>query len=58
MRFGGISRSLVDISRNLTSVESSRFLKLVELDRLLRVDISGNFRLVGPGGFSRFRFRV
>ena len=48
----------MDISRNLTSVESGRILRLVELGRLLRVDISGNFRLVGPGRFSRFRFKV
>jgi len=32
----------------------------VELGGLLgyKVDISGNFKLVDPGGFSRFRFRV
>jgi len=37
----------VDISRNL---------RLVKLGRLFgyKVDISGNFRLVDPSGFSRF----
>ena len=33
--FGRISRSLVDISRNLTLVEVSRIPRLVELGRLL-----------------------
>jgi len=44
MGFGGISRLLVDISRNLILVEFSRILRLVELSRFLRcgVDISRN----------------
>ena len=46
----GISRSLVDIGRNLTLVEFGRFLGYIY--------ISGNFRLVGPSGFSRFRYSI
>jgi hypothetical protein len=46
----------VDISGNLTFIEFSRILRLVESGRFLRrrVDISGNLRLVGLGRFSRF----
>ena len=40
----------MDISRNLTLVEFSGFLGYVY--------ISGNFRLVGPSRFSRFRYSV
>ena len=47
MGFSRISRSLVDISRNLRLVESGRFLRR-------RVDISRNLRLVDLSGFSRF----
>jgi hypothetical protein len=41
-------------------VEFGRILRLVELSRFLRcrVDIGGNFRLVNPSGFLRFRLRV
>ena len=46
MNFGGISKSLVDIGRNLILVEFSRFLGYIYISR--------NFRLVGPSGFSRF----
>ena len=58
--FSGISRSLVDISGNLTFVEFSRILRLVESSRFLRrgVDISRNFRLVDLSRSSRFQFRV
>ena len=56
MEIGGIFRSLVDVSGNLTFVEFSRILVLVESGRFLRrrVDISGNLRLVDLSGFSRF----
>ena len=55
MDFGGISRSLVDIGGNLTLVEFGEIPRLVELGRFLGyVYVSGNFRLVGPSGFSRF----
>ena len=56
MEIGRIFRSLVDISGNLTFIEFSRILKLVESSRFLRrgVDISGNLRLVDLSGFSRF----
>jgi len=48
------------ISGNLILVGFGRILRLIELSGFLRykVDISGNFRLVGPSGFSRFRFKV
>jgi hypothetical protein len=53
--FGRISRSLVDIGRNLTLVEFSRIPRLVESGKFLGyVYISRNFRLVGPSRFSRF----
>ena len=59
MDFSGISKSLVDISGNLTLVEFSRIPRLVESGRFLGyVYVSGNFRLVGPSGFSRFRYGV
>ena len=60
MEFGRISRPLVDISGNLVLVEFGGILRLVELSRFLRcrVDISRNFRLVDPGRFPRFWFRV
>ena len=59
MGFGGISKSLVDISGNFILVEFNRIPRLVELGRFLRyVDISGNFRLVGLSRFSRFRYGV
>ena len=49
----------MDIGRNLTLVEFSRIPRLVELGRFLRyIYISGNFRLVGPSRFSRFRYGV
>ena len=46
----------MDIGGNLTFIEFSRIFKLVESSRFLRrrVDISGNLRLVGLSGFSRF----
>jgi len=46
----------VDVSGNLILIEFSRILVLVKLGRLFRyrVDISRNFKLVDPGGFSRF----
>jgi len=47
MGFSGISKSLIDISRNFMSVEFSGNLKY-------KVNISGNLRLVGLSGFSRF----
>ena len=58
--FRGISRSLVDISRNLIFVEFSKILRLVESSRFLRcrIDISGNLRLVDLSRFPRFQFRV
>jgi len=54
--FGRISRSLVDISRNLMLVEFGGILGLVESSGFLRrgVDISGNLRLVDFSGFPRF----
>jgi hypothetical protein len=40
-------------------VEFSKIPRLVELGRFLRyVYISGNFRLVGPSGFSRFWYSI
>ena len=55
MDFSGIFRSLVDISGNLILVEFSRIPRLVESGGFLGyVYVSGNFRLVGPSGFSRF----
>ena len=49
-------RSLMDISRNLISVEFSGISKLVKSGRFLRqkMDISGNLRLMDPGKFPRF----
>ena len=59
MGFGGISRSLVNINRNFTLVKFSGIPRLVELGGFLGyIDISGNFRLVGPSGFSRFWYSV
>ena len=59
MGFSGISKSLMDISGNLISVEFNRIPGLVELGGFLRyIDINGNFRLIGLSGFSRFYFRV
>jgi len=48
----------VGISGILILVEFSRIFMLVESGGFLRrkVDISGNFRLVDPGRFFRFRF--
>ena len=56
MEFSKIFRSLVDISRNLTFIEFSRILRLVESGRFLRhiVDISRNLRLVNLSRFPRF----
>ena len=50
----------MNVSRNLILVEFGRILRLVELGGLFgyRVDISGNFRLVNPGGFFKFWFRA
>jgi hypothetical protein len=57
--FGGISRSLVDIGGNLTLVEFGGIPGLVESSGFLGyVYIGGNFRLVGPSGFSRFRYGI
>jgi len=55
-----ISKFLMDISRNLMSVEFNKILKLVELGRLFRcrVDISRNFRIIDLGRSSRFQFKV
>ena len=59
MGFSGISKSLMDISGNLISVEFNRIPGLVELGGFLKyIDISGNFRLVGLSRFSRFCFRI
>jgi len=55
----------VDISRSLTLVEFGRILGLVEFSGILRlvelgglfryrVDVNGNFKLVGFSGFFRF----
>ena len=55
MDFGRISRSLVDIGRNLILVEFSRIPRLVELGGFFGyIYVSRNFRLVGPSRFSRF----
>ena len=57
--FGRISKSLMDISGNLISVEFDGIPGLVESGGFLRyIDISGIFRLVGLSRFSRFYFRV
>ena len=49
----------MDISRNLTLVEFSGIPGLVELGGFLGyMDINGNFRLVGPSGFSRFQYGI
>ena len=59
MGFNRISKSLIDISRNLILVEFDKIPKVVELGGFLRyIDIRGIFRLVGLSGFSRFCFRV
>ena len=59
MGFSRISKSLVDIGRNLISVEFSRIPKLVGLGRFLRyINIGRNLRLIDPSRLSRFRFRV
>jgi len=54
--FSRISRSLVDIGRNLILAEFSKILRLVESGRFLRyrVDISRNLRLVDLSRFPRF----
>ena len=56
MEISRIFRSLVDISGNLTFIEFSRILRLVESSGFLRrrVDISRNLRLVDFSRFSRF----
>ena len=56
MESGGFLRCIVDISRNLTFIEFSRILRLVESGRFLRyrIEISRNLRLVDLGRFSRF----
>ena len=56
MGFSRISRSLVDVGGNLTFIEFSRILRLVESGRFFRrgVDISRNLRLVDLGRSSRF----
>ena len=56
MEFGGISRSLIDINRNLIFIEFGGILRLVESGGLLRrkVDISRNLRLVDLSRFSKF----
>ena len=56
MEIGRIFRSLVDIGGNLTFIEFSRILRLVESSRFLRrrVDISRNLRLVDLDRFPRF----
>ena len=56
MEFGGISRSLIDISGNLTLVEFGKILRLVESGKFLRrrVDISGNLRLIDLSKFLKF----
>jgi len=56
MGFGRISRSLVDISRNLILIEFSGILRLVESSGFLRrgVVISGNLKLVDLSRFPRF----
>ena len=50
----------MDIGGILILVEFGGILGLVELGGLFRyrVDVSRNFRLVDPGGFFRFWFRV
>ena len=56
MRFSVIFKFLLDVGRNLISVEFGRIFRLVELGRFLRyrVDISRSFRLVDLGGSFRF----
>ena len=56
MEIGRIFRSLVDVGGNLTFMEFSRILGLVEFSRFLRrgVDISRNLRLVDLSRSSRF----
>jgi len=56
MEFSRISRSLINISRNLTLVEFSKIPRLVESSRILRyrVDISRNPRLIDSSRFPRF----
>ena len=66
MEFSRVFGSLIDVSRilrhrvgigrNLTLVEFSGILRLVESGGFLRrrVDISGNLRLVDLSGFPRF----
>ena len=49
----------MDIGGNLTLVEFGRIPGLVELGKILGyVYVSGNFRLVGPSGFSRFWYSI
>ena len=60
MGFGGIFRSLIDISGNLTLVEFGRIPRLVKSGGFFRrkVGISGNLRLIYFSRFSRFKFGV
>ena len=49
----------MDIGGNLILVEFGKIPRLVELGKFLGyVYVSGNFRLVGPSGFSRFRYGI
>ena len=56
MEFSRFFKSLMDISRNLILVEFGRIYRLVKSSGFLRqgVDISGNLRLMDPGGFPKF----
>ena len=57
--FSRISKSLVDIGRNLILVEFGKIPRLVESGGFLGyIDIGRNLRLIDPSRLFRFRFRV
>ena len=56
MGFSRISKSLIDVSRNIIFIEFSKILRLVESGGFLRrrVDISRNLRLIDLSKFPKF----
>ena len=56
MEFNRISRSLVNISRNLILVKFDKITRLVESSKFFRrkVDINKNFRPINTSRFPRF----
>jgi len=60
MRFNKVSKSLINISGNLMSIEFNEILKLIEFSGffIYKVDINRNSRLAGSSEISKFQFRV